>query len=170
MIMGRGIEKRKFHRLEMPLQVSIDIETAEELPVAMSSFQAVSRNISRKGICLEARFIEVGGIHLLSGPPGAWENRLHMEISLFPEEPPFRATGEVCWYDVDCDADENIYRLGVEFLDIADHGREQLLRFLKIHRSADGFFSQAAERILHCIRPQDKIDGLQVVQRVSGPF
>jgi len=170
MIMGKGIEKRKFHRLEMPLQVSIDIETADELPVAMSPFQTESRNISRKGICLETRFIEVGGIRLLSGPPGARDNRLRMEISLFPEEPPFRAIGEVCWYDVDCDTDENIYRLGVEFLEIADHGKEQLLRFLKIHRGADGFFSHAAERILHCIRPQDRIDGLQVVQRVSGPF
>ncbi len=169
MIMGKGIEKRKFQRLEAPLGVSVDIQSGDDIPASIS-FVTETRNISRNGICLETKFVQIGGVHLLSGPPGARENRLHMTISLFADEPPFSATGEVCWYDVDCDADENIYRLGVEFLDIAEHGKGQLLRFLKIHRSHEGFFSLAAGKILHCIRPQDKLHGLQVVQRVSGPL
>ncbi|HOG16509.1 MAG TPA: PilZ domain-containing protein [Syntrophales bacterium] len=168
--MARGIEKRKFHRLDVPLAVCVDVESSEDLPARVPSFQTESRNISRNGICLETRFVEVGGVHLLAGPPGARENRLHMKISLFPEEPPFLVTGEVCWYDVDCEVDENIYRLGVEFLDIAEQGKGQLLRFLKIHKNREGFLSLAAEKLLHCIRPQNKPEGLQVVQRVSGPF
>ncbi len=168
--MARGIEKRKFHRLDVPLAVCVDVESSEDLPARVPSFQTESRNISRNGICLETRFVEVGGVHLLAGPPGARENRLHMKISLFPAEPPLLASGQVCWYDVDCEAGENIYRLGVEFLEIGDQGRGQLLRFLKTHKSRDGFLSLAAQRILRCVRPQSKPERLPVVQRVSGPY
>ncbi len=99
-----------------------------------------SRNISKAGICLETKALEIDGVNLLSGAPCARENRLHLKIDLIPEEPPFTAIGEVRWYDVVRDATECMYQIGIEFIDIKDNGKKQLARFLKSHKTGDGFF------------------------------
>lgn len=133
--MSNRLEKRKLQRLEFPLEVTVEVVSAEEVPKGPTSLQVKSRNISKDGICLETKFIEVDGINLLSGRPGARENRLHLTISLIPEEPTFEAIGEVCWYDVARDKAECMYHIGIEFIDIKDNRREQLARFLKKYKS-----------------------------------
>jgi hypothetical protein len=97
------------------------------------------------GICLETKSVEVDGINLLSGPPFARENRLHLSIELIPGEPPLMATGEVQWYDAARDIPEFICRLGVVFIEIKDGGKDQLARFLKKHQSNKGYF----KKLLH---------------------
>jgi hypothetical protein len=140
--MGDGSEKRKFQRLEFPLEVTVEIVSLKEAPNDLPPLHMKSRNISRGGICLETKHIEVDGIHLLSGLPFARENRLHMNIELLPKEPPFKAIGEVCWYDISRDIPEFIYRVGVAFIDIKDNGKDQLGRFLKNHKNHKGYFQK----------------------------
>jgi hypothetical protein len=79
---------------------------------------------------------------LLSGPPFARENRLHLSIELIPDEPPLTATGEVQWYDIARDIPEFICRLGVAFIEIKDGGKDQLARFLKKHQNNKGYFQK----------------------------
>ena len=133
--MGNGLEKRKFQRLDFPLEVTVEIVSVEEVPKGPPPLQVKCRNISKDGICLETKFLEIGGINLLSGRPGARENRLHLIIKLIPEEPTFEAIGELCWYDVARDTAEFMYHIGIEFIDIKGSRKEQLTRFLKKHKS-----------------------------------
>ena len=133
-----GSEKRKFQRLEFPLEVTVEIVSAQEAPKGLPRLHIKSRNISKGGICLETKSIEVDGVNLLSGLPFARENRLHLSIELIPEEPPLMATGEVRWYDIARDIPEFICRLGVAFIEIKDGGKDQLARFLKKHQNKNG--------------------------------
>lgn len=133
--MSNGLEKRKFQRLEFPLEVTVKIVSSEEAPKGSPALHVTSRNISKDGICLETKFLEVDGVNLLSGHPGARENRLHLTINLIPEEPMFEAIGELCWYDVARDKADFMYQIGIEFIDIKDNRRDQLARFLKKYKS-----------------------------------
>lgn len=133
--MSNGLEKRKLQRLEFPLEVTVEVLSAEEVPKGPSRLHVKSRNISKDGICIETKFLEVDGINLLSGRPGARENRLHLSIALIPDEPRFEATGELCWYDVAHDKADFMYHIGIEFIGIKESQKEQLARFLKKYRS-----------------------------------
>jgi hypothetical protein len=125
------LEKRKFQRLELPLEVTVEIVSAQEMSKGLPRLHIKSRNISKSGICLETKSIEVDGVNLISGLPFARENRLHLSIELIPEEPPLMATGEVRWYDIARDIPGFIYQMGVAFIEITDGGKDQLARFLK---------------------------------------
>ena len=138
--MANGLEKREFQRLHVPIEVTADIVTISEKSRGLPPLHMQSRNISKTGICLETTTLEVDGVNLLSGPPCARENRLHLTIALIPEEQPFSAIGEVRWYDVARDTNGYMYQVGIEFMDIKGNGKDQLVRFLKSHRSKDGFF------------------------------
>jgi hypothetical protein len=82
------LNKRKFQRLELPLEVTVEIVSAQEAPKGLPILHVKSRNISMSGICLETKSVEVNGVNLLSGRPFARENLLHLSIELIPEEPP----------------------------------------------------------------------------------
>lgn len=140
--MSDRLEKREFQRLECPLNVTVEIVADKEAPRKIPPLQIKSRNISTGGIYLETTAIEVEGVHLLSGHPFARKYRLSMNIELFPDEPPFEATGEVRWYDISRDIPEYIYQIGVVFTDIKGKGKEQLSRFLKDHKSSKGYFQK----------------------------
>lgn len=129
--MGMGLEKRKFQRLDLQLDVDVEIVTAGASPSSGPPLRFKSRNLSDSGICLEANAIEIDAISLISGPPGARDNRLRMRISLFPDEVPCEAFGEVCWYDIARDGSEFRYQLGIDFIKVSADGKDQLARFLK---------------------------------------
>ena len=133
-----GLANRKFQRLEFPLEVTVEIVSVQEAPKGLPQLHIKSQNISKGGICLETKSIEVDGVNLLSGRPFARENRLHLSIVLIPEEPPLVATGEVRWYDIAPNMPEFICRLGVAFIEIKDDGKDQLARFLKKHQNNKG--------------------------------
>ncbi len=138
--MSDGLEKRKFQRLECPLEGTVKIVPVKEVSNDLPPLHIKSRNISKGGICLETKAIEVEGVNLLSGLPFARKHRLHMNIELIPNEQLFEAIGEVRWYDISHDIPEYIYRVGVAFIDIKNNGKEQLLRFLKNHKSSKEHF------------------------------
>jgi hypothetical protein len=136
--MNDGLEKRKFQRLECPLEGTIKIVPIKEVPNNLPPLHIKSRNISENGICLEIKPIEVEGINLPSGLPFAREHRIYMNIELIPNEQLFEAIGEIRWYDIS--RDEYIYQVGVAFIGIKNNGKEQLLRFLKTLKSNRGYF------------------------------
>lgn len=140
--MGKGVEKRRFQRLEIPLDVTIEIITEEEVLKSLAPLKMKCCNISQEGICLETRHIEMDGVNLLAGPPGARDNHVQMEFELIQGEPPFRATGEVCWYDVSRDSPEFMYQVGIEFITIEGRGKELLMKFLKSYKNHKGFFQK----------------------------
>ena len=133
-----GLERRKFQRLDCPLEGTIKIVPVKEVPNNLPLLHIKSRNISEDGICIEIKPIEVEGINLLSGLPFAGEHRIYMNIELIPNEPLFEAIGEIRWYDIS--RDEYIYQVGVAFIDIKNNGKEQLLMFLKTLKSNRGYF------------------------------
>ena len=138
--MNDGLEKRKFQRLECPLEGTIKIVPVNEVPNDLPPLHIKSRNISKGGICLEINPIDVEGINLLSGLPFARKHHLYINIELIPNEQLFEAIGEVRWYDIPLHIPEYIYHLGVAFIDIKNNGKEQLIRFLKNHKSNKGYF------------------------------
>jgi hypothetical protein len=125
------LEKRKFQRLEFPLDVTVEILSTQKVPRHLPRMHIQSRNISKVGICLETKSVVINGVNLLSGLPFARENLLYMSIELIRGEPPLMATGEVRWYDIARDIPEFICRLGVAFIEIKDDGKNRLVRFLK---------------------------------------
>jgi len=60
--MSDGLEKRKFQHLECPLEVTVEIVSAMDAPKVLASLHIKSRNISKGGICLETKAIEIVGI------------------------------------------------------------------------------------------------------------
>lgn len=140
-----GLEKRKFQRLEFPLEVTVEIVSARKVAKGLPRLHVKSRNISKGGICLETKSIEVEGVNLLSGLPFARKNRLHLSIELIPEEPPLMAKGEVRWYDIARDTPEFICRLGVAFIEMNVGGKDQLAKFLRKHKKNKGYF----QKLLH---------------------
>ena len=138
--MANGLEKRKFQRLQFPIKVIAEIVTVAEKSIGLPPLHMQTRNISKSGISIETTALEIDGVNLLSGPPCARENRLRLKIELIPEESPFTAIGEVRWYDVVRDETGCLYQVGIEFMEIKDHGKDLLGRFLKRHRTNGGFF------------------------------
>ena len=91
---------------------------------------------------------------------------MHMKIKLITEEAPFHAIGEVRWYDVVRDTAELTYQLGVEFLEVKDIEKKQLVRFLKKHETNRGVF-----RKLFAVIPLTKITVIcKQVGKVSSVF
>jgi hypothetical protein len=136
----KGVEKRKFQRLDIPLNVNIRIVTNEEITGGISSQKVQSHNISQQGICLETAQIVVDSVNMLSGSPGARENSLEMEIELIPKETPIKARGEVCWYDIAQDADKFLYQVGIVFTEIHGSDKDRLAKFLRSRKKNRGFF------------------------------
>jgi c-di-GMP-binding flagellar brake protein YcgR len=136
------VEKRKFQRLEVPLDITIKVITDEEVPGGVRPLKLKSHDISLEGISLETRNIVIDSVDILSGSPGARENFLDMEIYLSPGEAPLQAIGEVCWYDVLRGSEEFMYQVGVVFVKIEDRGKKQLKEFLKSRDKTPNFFKK----------------------------
>jgi hypothetical protein len=144
----RGVEKRKFQRLEAPLDVTLTVLPGEEPADTLRPFKAKSLNISPEGICLETSHIMLGTVNMLSGSPGAREHHLQMDIALPSAAEPLRATGEVCWYDISRESDDFGYQVGVVFHAIEGDGAQRLRTFLAAQKKPRGFL-QSLWSIVH---------------------
>ena len=126
----RGVEKRRFLRLELPLQVTLTIISDEPAAGGPKPIRVKSRNISEQGICIETRKIEIDGVHMLSGSPGAQKNRIDMVIDLYGIEKTIQVTGEVCWYDLSPESENFMFQVGIVFLNIDAEKKALLKSFL----------------------------------------
>lgn len=127
----RGVEKRRFLRLEVPLQVTLTILSDDLVPGGPRPVSVKSRNISEQGICIETRHIEIDNVPMLSGSPGAQKNRLDLAIELYNIEKTIKTIGEVCWYDLSPEAENFMFQVGIVFLDMSREDRDLLKNFLK---------------------------------------
>jgi c-di-GMP-binding flagellar brake protein YcgR len=127
------LNKRRCKRLDIVLDVAVHIDADDEKTGLPENLTASCRNLSMQGLCLETSLLADGAVKLLSGRPGERDYTLTLEIMLQPQDAPFRAIGEVCWYSVDHNAQDFIYQLGVEFVDISPAARRMLRRFIKKH-------------------------------------
>jgi len=141
-IKHKGVEKRRFQRLEIPLDIVVKVITPEEVLGEGKAINLKSHDISMEGVSLEARDIVVDNVNILSGSPGARENMLDMQIVLDSAEDPVQAVGEVCWYDIMRGHDEFMYQIGVVFVKIDNKDLQQLKNFLKDKAPAPGFFKR----------------------------
>jgi hypothetical protein len=133
-----GLNKRRCKRLDTVLDVAVHIETDHKKTGLPENLTALCSNLSMQGLCLETSLLADGAVKLLSGLPGERDYTLTLEIMLLPEEAPFQARGEVCWYNVDHNARDYTYQLGVEFVEISPAARKMLKRFIRKHcRSAN---------------------------------
>ena len=130
----RGVEKRRFLRIEVPLQVTITILSEDRVPGGPKPLSVKSRNISEQGICIETRQIEIDGVHMLSGSPGAQKNRLDLAIDLYDIEKTIKVIGEVCWYDLSPESEDFMFQMGIVFLEINAQDKKLLKNFLKNHQ------------------------------------
>lgn len=144
--MAKRLEKRAFHRLSVPIDVTAEIATVAEIPTP-HPLRIQSRNISTSGLGLETTTLEIDGENLLSGAPFARENRLLLTIALSPDEPPLVAVGEVRWYDVMHGESPGMYQIGIEFMEIRGNGKDRLAGFLKRHRAGEGFLRRMIRRV-----------------------
>ena len=135
-VKNRGVEKRRFQRLDCAVQVRVTILVEEADLGSPKSFIAKSNNISLEGMCLETRQVEVDGVHILTGSPGSLKNRLDMEIDLYPSEKTFNILGEVCWYDLSKETEEFMFEVGIVFINMDAAARQTLKKFIssqKVH-------------------------------------
>jgi hypothetical protein len=137
----RGVEKRKFLRLELPLPVTLIIISDDQVAGGPKPIRVKSRNISEQGMCIETRQIEIDGVHMLSGSPGAQKNRLDLAIELYGIEKTIKVIGEVCWYDLSPESEKFMFQVGIVFLDISQEDKALLKNFIKNNQPPrDGFF------------------------------
>lgn len=145
----RGVEKRRFLRLESPLQVTLTIISEDRVPGGPKPINVKSRNISEQGICIETRQIEIDGVHMLSGSPGAQKNRVYLAIELYDVEKTIKGIGEVCWYDLSPESENFLFQVGIVFLDINAQDKDLLRNFLKNHQPRREGFLRRFFSMLH---------------------
>jgi len=136
-----GIDRRKFKRLEVALDVVVCIESDGAKTGLPERMQGTCCNLSLQGLCLETPQLANGAVKLVSGPAGARDYTLALEISLLPQEEPLQVRGEVCWYNVDHTTLNFIYMVGVRFVGLSSASRSTLKRFLQSHCPRPGLFS-----------------------------
>jgi hypothetical protein len=126
-----GIDRRKFKRLDVALDVVVSIEADDKKTGLPEKMQATCSNLSLHGLCLETTDLANGAVKLLSGPAGARDYTLALEIGLTPQDAPLQVRGQVCWYNVDNTSLNFTYQVGVEFVGLAPESRATLKRFIQ---------------------------------------
>lgn len=136
-----GFDRRNGKRLDVALDVIISIETNGTSTGLPEKMQACCSNLSLQGLCLESSHLANGAIKLLSGPAGARDYKLMLEITLAPQDPPLQIRGEVCWYNVDHTALNFIYQVGVEFIGLPPASRATLKQFIRSNSRRQSLFT-----------------------------
>jgi len=119
------------------------------VPGGQTSVIVKSRNISEEGICIETRQVEIDGVHMLSGSPGAQKNRLDLELELYGTEKTLKIIGEVCWYDLAPESENFMFQVGIVFLNFDAEKKSLLKSFLKNQRPLKRGFLRRFFNILY---------------------
>jgi hypothetical protein len=125
----KGVERRKFLRLESPVPVWFNLfhvlgrrETTRRLGGMIS-------NVSPEGICLETNVVLVDGSHVFSEAMTD-EKGLKLEINLPGESEGITAVGKVIWYDLSTSGSPYQFRAGVYLTEMDGNSKETWSRFL----------------------------------------
>ena len=125
----KGVERRKFLRLESPVPAWFNLfhvlgrrETTRRLGGMIS-------NVSPQGICLETNVVLVDGSHVFSEAMTD-EKGLKLEINLPGESEGITAVGKVIWYDLSTSGSPYRFRAGVYLTEMDGNSKETWSRFL----------------------------------------
>jgi len=125
----RGVERRKFLRLQSPLSVWFNLyhvlgrrETSRRLGGMIS-------NVSLEGICLETNVVLVDGSHVFSEAMTE-EKRLRLEIDLPDESEKVTAMGKVVWYDLGSSGSPYRFQAGIYLTEMDGNSKEIWRAFL----------------------------------------
>jgi hypothetical protein len=118
----RGIERRKFRRLQTPVVVRFGLlgEASREGTALLGR----TRDVSAEGLCLETNTVIQDRLHVLAEAMGR-EGRLSMAVTLPDKEEPFEVLGRVVWYDLAPDDSESRFRAGVLFIEMGQESRKR---------------------------------------------
>ena len=133
-----GIDRRKFKRLDVALDVAVSIEADAGETGLPERLEGICRNLSMRGLCLETPQLAHGAVKLVSGPAGARDYTLALELYLTEQEEPLKLRGEVCWYNVDHSSLNFTYLVGVKFVGLSSAERKTLKKFLQSRGSSPG--------------------------------
>ncbi len=128
----RGVERRKFLRLESPLPVRFNLYNVLGRRDASRKLGGMISNVSLEGICLETNVVLVDGSHVFS--EAMEEERLRMEIDVPPESERITALGKVMWYDLSSSGSPYRFRAGVYLTEMDGNSKEIWRRFLSTLR------------------------------------
>ncbi|MFB0506796.1 MAG: PilZ domain-containing protein [Thermodesulfobacteriota bacterium] len=124
----RGVDRRKFLRLESPLPVRFNLYHVLGRRDASRKLGGMISNVSLEGICLETNVVLVDGSHVFS--EAMEEERLRMEIDVPPESERITALGKVMWYDLSSSGSPYRFRAGVYLTEMDENSKEIWRRFL----------------------------------------
>ena len=125
----RGVEKRKFLRLESPLPVWFNLYQVLGRRETSRRLGGMISNVSLEGICLETNVVLIDGSHVFSEAMTE-EKRLKLEIDLPAESERITARGKVIWYDLSSSDSPYRFRAGVYLTEMEGDSREIWGRFL----------------------------------------
>jgi hypothetical protein len=125
----RGVERRKFLRLESPLPVSFNLYHVLGRRETSRRLGGMASNVSPEGICLETNVVLIDGSHVFSEAMTE-EKSLKLEIDLPAASERIRALGKVVWYDLSLSGSPYRFRAGVYLTEMDGNAQETWRRFI----------------------------------------
>jgi hypothetical protein len=125
----RGVERRKFLRLESPVPVWFNLFHVLGRRETTRRLGGIISNVSPEGICLETNVVLVDGSHVFSEAMTD-EKGLKLEINLPGESEGITAVGKVIWYDLSTSGSPYRFRAGVYLTEMDGNSKETWSRFL----------------------------------------
>jgi len=123
-------EKRKYPRAKVQRLARYRIINGVNSDKVSKTLRGLLLNISGGGILLGVRELTADGLHISFTEGMGEQNRLALEIDLFPDRPPIRAIGKVVWYQKSTGHTDHGFDVGIEFKDISEEDRETVLNFV----------------------------------------
>jgi hypothetical protein len=115
----KGVERRKFLRLESPLAACFSLFHVFGRREASRRLEGMVSNVSPGGVCLETNVVLVDGSHVFSEAMTD-EKRLKLEITLPGESGEIKAVGKVVWYDLSSPDSPYRFRAGIYLTEMDD--------------------------------------------------
>ncbi len=125
----KGVERRRFLRLESPLPAWFSLFHVLGRREASRRLGGMVSNVSPAGVCLETNVVLVDGSHVFSEAMTD-EKRLKLEITLPGESEGITAAGRVVWYDLSSSGSPYRFRAGIYLTEMDDNTKETWARFL----------------------------------------
>lgn len=125
----RGIERRKFRRLNTPMPVRFSLLEDQVSELCPRAMVGRTRDVSPEGLCLETNTVMCDGTHILAEAMGH-EKRLLMAIAISDSDDPWEVFGRVIWYDLAPEGSDHRFRAGVSFIELSKEARKKWRGFL----------------------------------------
>lgn len=118
-------KRRRFTRVNVALVIEYTFISTSGSPMSDQEFQGITRDLSGGGCLLEGSIPEREWIPALL----LEDMKLEVVIAIPEDGPPLHTEATVAWIDPD-DPSEGTFQLGLEFQDLQDDERKQIVDFV----------------------------------------